>query len=84
MLCFAVCGKLYTKTKTCYSKLLRFLLDVLVLGYLCIHPSVILSNWREDCVKPAVKSPPGGRRVAGGGGSREAVAPGGRVQETER
>jgi hypothetical protein len=72
------------RNKTFYSKLLRFLFDILVLGYLRIQPSVIRSNWGEDCVKTAVKSPPGGRRVAGGGETRDGVAPGGRVHETAR
>jgi hypothetical protein len=66
------------QTKPCYLKLLRFLFDILVLRYLCIQRSVIQSNWGEDCVKTAVKSPPGGRRVAGGEGTRDAVTPGGR------
>ena len=55
-----------------------------MLDYLCIHPSVIRSNWGEGYFETTVKSPRGGRRVAGGGGTREAVAPGGRVQETAR
>ena len=49
---------------------------VLVLGYVCIQPSIIRSNWGESCVKTAVESSPGGRRVAGGGGTRDAVPPG--------
>jgi hypothetical protein len=56
------------KQKLSYSKLLRFLFDILVLVYLCIHLLVIRSNWGEGCVKTDVKSLPGDRRVAGEGG----------------